>query len=241
MEVVVNLATSMERLMRLMPRPEEPEKQTSWMIKSAVIKLLAFSLPDPNLPTDTSYKAYVEHLVKELVAMAAIYGTSEKTEFPEDELFLHPFRCSTVHTAASIANLPEGQREGLNPGAERIIEVDLVVRLDKIFANLINQAKFDRHKCVQKATFRGLMRPLANWAFEYLKEYKSRTNIYKSHPLVCSRAPEVSFDFADSITVVLSTEQKEVIQSLQSLVVSGSAQIEKLGQLSTHLTAGVRI
>nr|QIJ96723.1 polyprotein [Apple stem grooving virus] len=161
------------------------------------------------------YLLLCNHYCKYLFGNVAVFGSSDKTQFPAVGFDTPP-----VHY--NLTSLPkEGEteeqkkaREGASGEKTKIWRIDL----SNVVPELKTFAATSRQNSLNECTFRKLCEPFADLAREFLHERWSRglaTNIYKKWPKAFEKSPWVAFDFATGLKMNrLTPDEKQVIDRM---------------------------
>nr|DAC85169.1 TPA_asm: CP [Grapevine berry inner necrosis virus]DAC85175.1 TPA_asm: CP [Grapevine berry inner necrosis virus] len=141
----------------------------------------------------------------------AIEGTSEETVYPQSMT-----QC----------------KEGFDPTMPVVKEYNL--------SSVINKMRIykESHKNedIKSMTFRQLCASFAidaKLGLLKFSRYGVHSNIYKKHPKICDKAPEMAFDFNDGLNFnLLTKKQKTVIQNLNQLLFRVESEKQKTNAIT---------
>nr|BCS83842.1 coat protein [Grapevine berry inner necrosis virus] len=142
----------------------------------------------------------------------AIEGTSEETVYPQSNTKCH---------------------EGFDPTMPVIKEYSLL--------NIVNKIKIykESHKNedIKSMTFRQICASFAidaKLGLQRFGRYGVHSNMYKKHPKICDKAPEMAFDFNDGLNFnLLTKQQKTVIQNLNQLLFRVESEKQKTNAITS--------
>ncbi|ANR76370.1 putative 239.6 kDa polyprotein [Yacon virus A] len=138
--------------------------------------------PSPDSPEITgegseTYKVVSKHFVKYLFGNIAVFGSSEKTEYPDIEFYIPEIKAGDVQVKWKIS-------------------LGVIVPEIKSFCGMHDRIAMNR------ATWRNICEAFAEEAMMFLKErfhMGTTTAIYKKFPKAFAGAPHVVFDFASGL------------------------------------------
>nr|QJZ28105.1 polyprotein [Apple stem grooving virus] len=158
------------------------------------------------------YLLLCNHYCKYLFGNIAVFGSSDKTQFPAVGFDTPPvhFNLTTIPKEGETEEQKKA-REGTSGEKTKIWRIDL----SNVVPELKTFAATSKQNSLNECTFRKLCEPFADLAREFLHERWSRglaTNIYKKWPKAFEKSPWVAFDFATGLKMnKLTPDEKQVI------------------------------
>nr|QNN26332.1 polyprotein [Apple stem grooving virus] len=161
------------------------------------------------------YLLLCNHYCKYLFGNIAVFGSSDKTQFPAVGFDTPPVHYSLTTTPKEGETDEEKKaREGSSGEKTKIWRIDL----SNVVPELKTFAATSRQNSLNECTFRKLCEPFADLAREFLHERWSKglaTNIYKKWPKAFEKSPWVAFDFATGLKMNrLTPDEKQVIDRM---------------------------
>nr|UCJ01135.1 polyprotein [Apple stem grooving virus] len=161
------------------------------------------------------YLLLCNHYCKYLFGNIAVFGSSDKTQFPAVGFDTPPvhFNLTTTPEEGETEEQKKA-REGSSGEKTKIWRIDL----SNVVPELKTFAATSRQNSLNECTFRKLCEPFADLAREFLHERWSKglaTNIYKKWPKAFEKSPWVAFDFATGLKMNrLTPDEKQVIDRM---------------------------
>nr|AYN44468.1 polyprotein [Citrus tatter leaf virus] len=161
------------------------------------------------------YLLLCNHYCKYLFGNIAVFGSSDKTQFPAVGFDTPPvhYTLTTIPKEGETDKQKEA-REGSSGEKTKIWRIDL----SNVVPELKTFAATSRQNSLNECTFRKLCEPFADLAREFLHERWSKglaTNIYKKWPKAFEKSPWVAFDFATGLKMNrLTPDEKQVIDRM---------------------------
>nr|WOR78908.1 polyprotein [Apple stem grooving virus] len=161
------------------------------------------------------YLLLCNHYCKYLFGNIAVFGSSDKTQFPAVGFDTPPVHYSLTTTPKEgETDEKKKAREGSSGEKTKIWRIDL----SNVVPELKTFAATSRQNSLNECTFRKLCEPFADLAREFLHERWSKglaTNIYKKWPKAFEKSPWVAFDFATGLKMNrLTPDEKQVIDRM---------------------------
>nr|WOR78910.1 polyprotein [Apple stem grooving virus] len=161
------------------------------------------------------YLLLCNHYCKYLFGNIAVFGSSDKTQFPAVGFDTPPVHYSLTTTPKEgETDEIKKAREGSSGEKTKIWRIDL----SNVVPELKTFAATSRQNSLNECTFRKLCEPFADLAREFLHERWSKglaTNIYKKWPKAFEKSPWVAFDFATGLKMNrLTPDEKQVIDRM---------------------------
>nr|AGL61386.1 polyprotein [Citrus tatter leaf virus] len=161
------------------------------------------------------YLLLCNHYCKYLFGNIAVFGSSDKTQFPAVGFDTPPVHYSLATTPKKGETEEEKKaREGSSGEKTKIWRIDL----SNVVPELKTFAATSQHNSLNECTFRKLCEPFADLAREFLHERWSKglaTNIYKKRPKAFEKSPWVAFDFVIGLKMNrLTPDEKQVIDRM---------------------------
>nr|QIQ53077.1 polyprotein [Apple stem grooving virus] len=161
------------------------------------------------------YLLLCNHYCKYLFGNVAVFGSSDKTQFPAVGFDTPPVHYNLTTTPKEgETNEEKKAREGSSGEKTKIWRIDL----SNVVPELKTFAATSRQNSLNECTFRKLCEPFADLAREFLHERWSKglaTNIYKKWPKAFEKSPWVAFDFATGLKMNrLTPDEKQVIDRM---------------------------
>nr|BBK03478.1 polyprotein [Apple stem grooving virus] len=161
------------------------------------------------------YLLLCNHYCKYLFGNIAVFGSSDKTQFPAVGFDTPPVHYNLTTTPREGETEEEEKaRVGSSGEKTKIWRIDL----SSVVPELKTFAATSRQNSLNECTFRKLCEPFADLAREFLHERWSRglaTNIYKKWPKAFEKSPWVAFDFATGLKMNrLTPDEKQVIDRM---------------------------
>nr|QIQ53075.1 polyprotein [Apple stem grooving virus] len=161
------------------------------------------------------YLLLCNHYCKYLFGNIAVFGSSDKTQFPAVGFDTPPVHYNLTTTPKEGETEEQRKaREGSSGEKTKIWRIDL----SNVVPELKTFAATSRQNSLNECTFRKLCEPFADLAREFLHERWSRglaTNIYKKWPKAFEKSPWVAFDFATGLKMNrLTPDEKQVIDRM---------------------------
>nr|WRI66336.1 ORF1 [Apple stem grooving virus] len=161
------------------------------------------------------YLLLCNHYCKYLFGNIAVFGSSDKTQFPAVGFDTPPVHYNLTTTPKEGETAEEKKaREGSSGEKTKIWRIDL----SNVVPELKTFAATSRQNSLNECTFRKLCEPFADLAREFLHERWSKglpTNIYKKWPKAFEKSPWVAFDFATGLKMNrLTPDEKQVIDRM---------------------------
>nr|QIQ53083.1 polyprotein [Apple stem grooving virus] len=161
------------------------------------------------------YLLLCNHYCKYLFGNIAVFGSSDKTQFPAVGFDTPPVHYNLTTTPKEgETNEEKKAREGSSGEKTKIWRIDL----SNVVPELKTFAATSRQNSLNECTFRKLCEPFADLAREFLHERWSKglaTNIYKKWPKAFEKSPWVAFDFATGLKMNrLTPDEKQVIDRM---------------------------
>nr|AQA28795.1 polyprotein [Apple stem grooving virus] len=161
------------------------------------------------------YLLLCNHYCKYLFGNVAVFGSSDKTQFPAVGFDTPPvhYNLTTIPKQGETEDEKKA-REGTSGEKTKIWRIDL----SSVVPELKTFAATSRQNSLNECTFRKLCEPFADLAREFLHERWSKglaTNIYKKWPKAFEKSPWVAFDFATGLKMNrLTPDEKQVIDRM---------------------------
>nr|UCJ01145.1 polyprotein [Apple stem grooving virus] len=161
------------------------------------------------------YLLLCNHYCKYLFGNIAVFGSSDKTQFPAVGFDTPPvhYNLTTIPKEGETEEQKK-TREGSSGEKTKIWRIDL----SNVVPELKTFAATSRQNSLNECTFRKLCEPFADLAREFLHERGSKglaTNIYKKWPKAFEKSPWVAFDFATGLKMNrLTPDEKQVIDRM---------------------------
>nr|UOJ35343.1 coat protein [Apple stem grooving virus] len=161
------------------------------------------------------YLLICNHYCKYLFGNIAVFGSSDKTQFPAVGFDTPPVHYNLTSTPKEGETEEQKKaREGTSGEKTKIWRIDL----SNVVPELKTFAATSRQNSLNECTFRKLCEPFADLAREFLHERWSKglaTNIYKKWPKAFEKSPWVAFDFATGLKMNrLTPDEKQVIDRM---------------------------
>nr|BAA98054.1 241K polyprotein [Apple stem grooving virus] len=161
------------------------------------------------------YLLLCNHYCKYLFGNIAVFGSSDKTQFPAVGFDTPPVHYNLTTTPKEGETEEQKKaREGSSGEKTKIWRIDL----SNVVPELKTFAATSRQNSLNECTFRKLCEPFADLAREFLHERWSKglaTNIYKKWPKAFEKSPWVAFDFATGLKMNrLTPDEKQVIDRM---------------------------
>nr|AYF52910.1 polyprotein [Citrus tatter leaf virus] len=161
------------------------------------------------------YLLLCNHYCKYLFGNIAVFGSSDRTQFPAVGFDTPPVHYNlTMIPKEKETEEQKKAREGSSGEKTKIWRIDL----SNVVPELKTFAATSRHNSLNECTFRKLCEPFADLAREFLHERWSKglaTNIYKKWPKAFEKSPWVAFDFATGLKMNrLTPDEKQVIDRM---------------------------
>nr|AYN44466.1 polyprotein [Citrus tatter leaf virus] len=161
------------------------------------------------------YLLLCNHYYKYLFGNIAVFGSSDKTQFPAVGFDTPPVHYNlTPSPKEEETEEQKKAREGTSGEKTKIWRIDL----SNVVPELKTFAATSRQNSLNECTFRKLCEPFADLAREFLHERWSKglaTNIYKKWPKAFEKSPWVAFDFATGLKMNrLTPDEKQVIDRM---------------------------
>nr|WOR78914.1 polyprotein [Apple stem grooving virus] len=161
------------------------------------------------------YLLLCNHYCKYLFGNIAVFGSSDKTQFPAVGFDTPPVHYNLTTTPKEGETDEERKaRVGSSGEKTKIWRIDL----SNVVPELKTFAATSRQNSLNECTFRKLCEPFADLAREFLHERWSKglaTNIYKKWPKAFEKSPWVAFDFATGLKMNrLTPDEKQVIDRM---------------------------
>nr|QDK54738.1 polyprotein [Apple stem grooving virus] len=161
------------------------------------------------------YLLLCNHYCKYLFGNIAVFGSSDKTQFPAVGFDTPPVHYNLTTTPKEGETDEERKaRAGSSGEKTKIWRIDL----SNVVPELKTFAATSRQNSLNECTFRKLCEPFADLAREFLHERWSKglaTNIYKKWPKAFEKSPWVAFDFATGLKMNrLTPDEKQVIDRM---------------------------
>nr|QUW17160.1 241 kDa protein [Apple stem grooving virus] len=161
------------------------------------------------------YLLLCNHYCKYLFGNIAVFGSSDKTQFPAVGFDTPPVHYNLTTTPKERETDEEKRaREGTSGEKTKVWKIDL----SNVVPELKTFAATSRQNSLNECTFRKLCEPFADLAREFLHERWSKglsTNIYKKWPKAFEKSPWVAFDFATGLKMNrLTPDEKQVIDRM---------------------------
>nr|BBA57163.1 polyprotein [Apple stem grooving virus] len=161
------------------------------------------------------YLLLCNHYCKYLFGNIAVFGSSDKTQFPAVGFDTPPVHYNLTTTPKEKETEEQKKaREGSSGEKTKVWRIDL----SNVVPELKTFAATSRQNSLNECTFRKLCEPFADLAREFLHERWSKglaTNIYKKWPKAFEKSPWVAFDFATGLKMNrLTPDEKQVIDRM---------------------------
>nr|ALJ56060.1 241K polyprotein [Apple stem grooving virus] len=161
------------------------------------------------------YLLLCNHYCKYLFGNIAVFGSSDKTQFPAVGFDTPPVHYNLTTTPKEGETEEQKKaREGSSGEKTKFWRIDL----SNVVPELKTFAATSRQNSLNECTFRKLCEPFADLAREFLHERWSKglaTNIYKKWPKAFEKSPWVAFDFATGLKMNrLTPDEKQVIDRM---------------------------
>nr|QIQ53041.1 polyprotein [Apple stem grooving virus] len=161
------------------------------------------------------YLLLCNHYCKYLFGNIAVFGSSDKTQFPAVGFDTPPVHFNLTTTPKEGETEEQKKtREGSSGEKTKVWRIDL----SNVVPELKTFAATSRQNSLNECTFRKLCEPFADLAREFLHERWSKglaTNIYKKWPKAFEKSPWVAFDFATGLKMNrLTPDEKQVIDRM---------------------------
>nr|QIQ53033.1 polyprotein [Apple stem grooving virus] len=161
------------------------------------------------------YLLLCNHYCKYLFGNIAVFGSSDKTQFPAVGFDTPPVHYNLTTTPREGETEEQKKaREGTSGEKTKVWRIDL----SNVVPELKTFAATSRQNSLNECTFRKLCEPFADLAREFLHERWSKglaTNIYKKWPKAFEKSPWVAFDFATGLKMnKLTPDEKQVIDRM---------------------------
>nr|APT42870.1 polyprotein [Apple stem grooving virus] len=161
------------------------------------------------------YLLLCNHYCKYLFGNIAVFGSSDKTQFPAVGFDTPPVHYNlTTNPKEGETDEQKRARESSSGEKTKVWRIDL----SNVVPELKTFAATSRQNSLNECTFRKLCEPFADLAREFLHERWSKglaTNIYKKWPKAFEKSPWVAFDFATGLKMNrLTPDEKQVIDRM---------------------------